>query len=184
MKSIIELLNENKKVSAWKLTEVETESCELFYILKNLETNRATNTKDISLTIYVDGDGTRGSSDVVIYSHMGEEEIKNAIMPSVNYFKSENVDTVILGCTHFLHLSKEIADCVGKDILVVDSREGVANQALRVFKKHIFSNVEKCENKIDVKDKTFFVTSEKSSKHEYETLSKKLNLPYGGLLSN
>lgn len=113
-----------------------------------------------------------------------QEEIKNAIMPSVNYFKSENVDTVILGCTHFLHLSKEIADCVGKDILVVDSREGVANQALRVFKKHIFSNVEKCENKIDVKDKTFFVTSEKSSKHEYETLSKKLNLPYGGLLSN
>lgn len=83
MKSIIELLNENKKVSAWKLTEVETESCELFYVLKKLETNRATNTKDISLTIYVDNEGTRGSSDVVIYSYMGEDEIRKVIEEGV-----------------------------------------------------------------------------------------------------
>ena len=76
MKSIIELLNENKKVSAWKLIETETESCELFYVLKNLETNRATKTKDINLTIYIDEDGTRGAASVVIYPHMNEEEIK------------------------------------------------------------------------------------------------------------
>ena len=76
MKSIIELLNENKKVSAWKLIETETESCELFYVLKNLETNRATKTKDINLTIYIDEEGTRGAANVVIYPHMNEEEIK------------------------------------------------------------------------------------------------------------
>lgn len=83
MKSIIELLNENKKVSAWKLIETETESCELFYVLKNLETNRATKTKDIALTIYVDKEGVRGSSDVVIYPHMSEEEIKKVIEEGV-----------------------------------------------------------------------------------------------------
>ena len=83
MKSIIELLNENKKVSAWKLIESETESCELFYVLKNLETNRASNTKDISLTIYVDGEGTRGSANVNIYPHMNEEEIARVIEEGV-----------------------------------------------------------------------------------------------------
>ena len=65
MKSIIELLNENKKVSAWKLTETTTESCELFYVLKNLETNRASNTKDINLTLYVGFEGT--SRDFFIF---------------------------------------------------------------------------------------------------------------------
>ena len=83
MKSIIELLNENKKVSAWKLIETETESCELFYVLKNLETNRASKTKDISLTIYVDGEGTRGASNVSIYPHMSEEEIAKVIEEGV-----------------------------------------------------------------------------------------------------
>ena len=83
MKSIIELLNENKKVSAWKLTEVETESCELFYVLKNLETNRATKTKDISLTIYVDSEGLRGSASVTIFPHMNEEEIAKVIEEGV-----------------------------------------------------------------------------------------------------
>lgn len=83
MKSIIELLNENKKVSAWKLIETETESCELFYVLKNLETNRASNNKDISLTLYVDNEGTRGSANVVIYPHMNEEEIEKVIEEGV-----------------------------------------------------------------------------------------------------
>ena len=83
MKSIVELLNENKKVSAWKLVETETESCELFYVLRKLETNRATNTKDISLTIYVDSEGIRGSADVTIYPHMNEEEIKEKIEQGV-----------------------------------------------------------------------------------------------------
>ena len=83
MKSIIELLNENKKVSAWKLIETETESCELFYVLKNLETNRATKTKDINLTIYIDEEGTRGAANVVIYPHMNEEEIRKVIEEGV-----------------------------------------------------------------------------------------------------
>ena len=101
-------------------------------------------------------------------------------MPSVDFFQKENVDTIILGCTHFLHLSKEIAHYAGEDIQVVDSREGVANQALRIYAQNKNQKVAK---NLDVKDKTFFVTSEKISKNEYEILSRELELPYGGLLS-
>ena len=83
MRNIIELLNENKNVSAWKLTETEIESCELFYVLKNLETNRASKTKDCNLTIYVDKDGIRGAANVNIYPHMNEEEIARVIEEGV-----------------------------------------------------------------------------------------------------
>lgn len=106
-----------------------------------------------------------------------KEDIQKAIMPSVEYFKEEKVDTIILGCTHFLHISKEIALCAGNDIQVVDSREGVVKQALRVI-----SNAKNKEAIGKFCDKTFFVTSEKNQKNEYLLLSSKLNLCYGGVL--
>ena len=121
-----------------------------------------------------------------------ENDIKNAIMPSIEFFQKENVDTIILGCTHFLHLSEEIKFYAGNAMKVVDSRDGVAKQALRIYKKQKVQNNEKANNSektleslesIQFEDKTFFVTSEKSSKVEYELLSKELKLPYGGLLA-
>lgn len=113
-------------------------------------------------------------------------DIKNAIMPSIQFFKQENVDTIILGCTHFLHLSEEIKFYAGNEMTIVDSREGVAKQALRIYKKEKNQKAEKlnnCEKSLQFEDKTFFVTSENNSKAEYELLSKELKLPYGGLLA-
>lgn len=113
-------------------------------------------------------------------------DIKNAIMPSIQFFKQENVDTIILGCTHFLHLSEEIKFYAGNEMTIVDSREGVAKQALRIYKKEKNQKAEKlnnCEKSLEFEDKTFFVTSENNSKAEYELLSKELKLPYGGLLA-
>lgn len=106
-----------------------------------------------------------------------ENEIKDAILPAIHFFQNENVDTIILGCTHFLHLSKEIDHYAGENIQIVDSREGVVKQAMRFYKEN--ENIDST----NIKDKSFFVTSEKNSKREYEILSEKLNLPYGGLLS-
>lgn len=108
-----------------------------------------------------------------------ENEIKNAILPSLDFFKKGNVDTIILGCTHFLHISDKIAKYAGNEIKIVDSREGVTNQALRILEK-----MPKNTTKIKTIDKSFFVTSEKNEKKEYEILSEKLNLFYGGVLQN
>lgn len=150
MKSIIELLNENKKVSAWKLTETETESCELFYVLRNLETNRATKTKDISLTIYVDSEGIRGSADVIIYPHMNEDEIKKVIEEGVysasfakNKFyelptgKNEIIDTGSSNLKEkpFVDVIEDIVDAVFK---ADKFKEGWINSTeFFLYKKHI-----------------------------------------------
>lgn len=114
-----------------------------------------------------------------------QDEITNAIMPAINFFKAEDVDTIILGCTHFLHISEQIAKLAGLEITVVDSREGVAKQALRVLNEK--SSLSKTKdspaiNTEQIADKTFFVTSESNSKEEYQILSKNLNLTYSGLL--
>ena len=63
------------------------------------------------------------------------KDIEKAILPSVEYFIASDVDVVILGCTHFVHLYDYFEKALGKNIKVVDSREGVVNQAMRLIKK-------------------------------------------------
>lgn len=56
-----------------------------------------------------------------------------AVRPAVDYFAANGCDTIILGCTHFTHIADDIQAAAGEKVRVIDSREGVANQALRVF---------------------------------------------------
>ena len=51
----------------------------------------------------------------------------------MDYFAANGCDTIILGCTHFTHIADDIQAAAGDNVRVIDSREGVANQALRVF---------------------------------------------------
>ena len=56
------ILAEIPEVSAWKLTVSEKQSSELFYVGRKLETNRATDTTNYVLTIYVDKDDSGSGS--------------------------------------------------------------------------------------------------------------------------
>jgi glutamate racemase len=46
--------------------------------------------------------------------------------------RDAGVDTVVLGCTHFLHLEAELCGAFGPGVTIVDSRAGVARQAARL----------------------------------------------------
>jgi glutamate racemase len=46
--------------------------------------------------------------------------------------RAAGVDTVVLGCTHFLHLDAELRAAFGPDVTIVDSRDGVARQVARI----------------------------------------------------
>ena len=83
MEKLVRVLNKVNEVSAWKISQVHTKSSELFYVLDKLETNRATDTVDYTITVYVDKDGKRGSSDFNVYSYMNEEELINKIKENV-----------------------------------------------------------------------------------------------------
>jgi len=56
----------------------------------------------------------------------------SAVRPSMERFRRAGVDTVVLACTHFLHVIDEIHEASGPQIHVIDSRNGVIQQALRL----------------------------------------------------
>ena len=50
-------------------------------------------------------------------------------------FKADGVDVVVLGCTHYLHLAKDLARHLGPEVSLVDSRDGVGRQVGRVLEE-------------------------------------------------
>lgn len=46
-------------------------------------------------------------------------------------FRSQSVDTIVLGCTHFLHVDRELRAVFGDEFALLDSREGVSRQTMR-----------------------------------------------------
>lgn len=81
-----------------------------------------------------------GAPDMVdfVEKHIADatdEEKENAVSGAAKYFIERGCDTIILGCTHFTHLydaMKKAADSMASGIAIVDSRDGVARQALKV----------------------------------------------------
>jgi glutamate racemase len=62
------------------------------------------------------------------YAAAKEDERLAAVMPWIEKFRASGVDSVVLGCTHFLHLLEEFRKAGGKDIGIYDSVEGVSRR--------------------------------------------------------
>lgn len=121
------------------------------------------------------------------------QERLDAVKPSADFFSENGCDTIVLGCTHFTHIEKEIRDvfsCSGeKKVFVVDSRNGVANRALEILQKQsaVRNETEKPAqpDKADLPpDMSFFVTklNGESDRTEYEVLCSSFGIPFGGIL--
>ena len=83
MEALFNALKKAKSIAAWKVNVEARKSCELFYVQTKVETNRATDTIDTDVTIYVDLDGKRGQSSFAVYSYMDEAEISKLIEENV-----------------------------------------------------------------------------------------------------
>lgn len=128
-----------------------------------------------------------------------------AVRPAVDYFAANGCDTIILGCTHFTHIADDIQAAAGDKVRVIDSREGVANQALRVFpgnqnclqgqavlqdQNASGHNCLQDQNaggfKVSEKfpqDKSFFFTAASPEQEgEYRAMCERFAIPFGGLV--
>ena len=81
------LILSNKEVTGYKINEVKSESFQLFFVHKSLETIRNNDTKTINVTIYVNHDGAIGDSNFKVYTAYTEEEIKEKIAQAVEKAK-------------------------------------------------------------------------------------------------
>lgn len=136
----------------------------------------------------------RGDPDLVNfvekrYFEADEEERLAAVKPAADFFKAQNCDTVVLGCTHFTHIFNEMKKACGEEIQVVDSRDGVANQAIRKLRmQNSKCGIDECGANVaspsdELLNLTFFVTkADKKEEEEYKSLCKNMDIPYGGIL--
>ena len=60
MNRVINILKSTSGISDWKVNSTKTESTELFFVHKSLETVRSTDTTDLKVTVYVAHDGALG----------------------------------------------------------------------------------------------------------------------------
>ena len=60
------------------------------------------------------------------------EECLEAVKPAVDFFRREDCDAMILGCTHFLNFTEVFEEACQPDIKVVDSVDGVVRHAIEV----------------------------------------------------
>ncbi|HKK65847.1 MAG TPA: glutamate racemase [Clostridia bacterium] len=73
------------------------------------------------------------------YFSSTDEERAAVLQPAVDFFSSQAVDALVVGCTHFIFVEELLHKMLMGSVEIIDSREGVAQQALRIMKeKHLF----------------------------------------------
>ena len=88
LNDINKILKTNKKISDYEIICSKKESSELFFVLKKLELNRATSTESISINIYVDSKGLRGTSTVLVTSADDEKSFIKKTNDAIKKAKS------------------------------------------------------------------------------------------------
>lgn len=61
------------------------------------------------------------------------EVAKSDIQNIWKKYRGKNIDTIVLGCTHYTLIRDEIQKIVGRDIKLIDSNSAVAQQVKKVY---------------------------------------------------
>ena len=84
-------------------------------------------------TIVAEADGPLVDFVEHRYIRASRTERLEAVRPGLGKLLASGADAIVLGCTHFLHLSSEFEEIAGPAIPVVDSRAGVASRLKHVL---------------------------------------------------
>ena len=141
--TVINILKNTSGISDWKVNTVRTESTELFFVHKNLETVRSTDTTDIKVTVYVAHDGKLGEATFSVYSSYDEntiaEEVEKAkkkasIIGNQAYSLPENEVGEYVSASNFAsYKPHELASLISKACFEADCIEGGSINALEIF---------------------------------------------------
>jgi glutamate racemase len=73
------------------------------------------------------------------YLYETEEERTRYVRDLCAPFLRDGIDTLVLGCTHFVYLAELFTGVLGEDVRIVESREGVCRQIVRVLERNNLS---------------------------------------------
>ena len=140
---VINLLKNTSGVSDWRVNTVRTESTELFFVHKNLETVRSTDTTDIKVNVFVLHDEKLGEASFSVYSSYDDEKIVEEIEKAKNkaniianqpYSLPENEQGEYVSDSNFANYKPcELASLISKACFEADCVEGGSINALEIF---------------------------------------------------
>ena len=140
---IISILKKTDGISDYRIRSVRTESRELFFVHKELETVRSTDTVDTKVTVYVVHDGALGEATFSIYSSYGDDRIaeeiekarkKAAIISNQTYDLPANETRAFCSDSNFKDYNPaELASLIADACFEADDLEGGSINALEVF---------------------------------------------------
>ena len=142
---------------------------------------------------------TRGDGELVSYIEhnaftASREECLAAIKPAIDFFRKEDCDAVILGCTHFLNFTDVFEETCKPDIKVVDSIDGVVRHAITVVEP---VETSAAQNSVDIRGSfdtasglrnhrtpQLFITGFRDSKEEsqYSALCSRFKITFNGII--
>ncbi|MFP4509260.1 MAG: glutamate racemase [Spirochaetota bacterium] len=102
-------------------------------------------------------------------------DVERALRPTVEVLKTHDIDTLVLGCTHFIFLQAHLETLLGSGISVVDSRDGVARRILSLAGSDGESRPERVMQPRDLLYTTGFSP-------QYEKLAGHFGFSYAGTL--
>lgn len=105
---IIKLLKDTKEISDYEILTTNKQSSELFFVLKKLEMNRATNTQTITIKVYCDFEKSRGSSTIVVTSADTTDTLQKKIHASIQKAKTAfNLYYPLTSNQNIVHVSQD-----------------------------------------------------------------------------
>ena len=106
----------------------------------------------------------------------GDDGAETVMLRAVDELKSAGVGSVVIGCTHFLHVIHVIRKMMGEAVPLVDSRDGVGRRIISLY-----DELPECPSDDDDKsDDSFHVTQSGISDSRYTRFAQLHGLIWGG----
>ena len=104
-----------------------------------------------------------------------EEDKMKAVSMASEYFTNCKIDSLVLGCTHFIYLLDYFNKSLDSSVDIIDSREGVCKQILRIIENESLVSRNKTED-------VFYMTGGKLDQSNYLKFAEEFGLVWGGSL--
>lgn len=73
------------------------------------------------------------AENILSNKHYDQKVIKKELEPFLDLYSKGRLDTIVLGCTHFPLLKKEISEIFGEGIKLVDSTDAIINRSRKLL---------------------------------------------------
>jgi glutamate racemase len=87
----------------------------------------------------------KGLVELIEHGKLNSKEMTSLLSSYLQPMIANNIDSLVLGCTHYPYLIPQIRKIVGEKIQIIDSGEAVAKQTKAVLTNHNLLNIGECK---------------------------------------